>query len=278
MDTLSSSLLIDVIGVVTHTGPANSIVTKAKKDLLKRNVTLLDVSCYTIELTLWSNTAANPGWSEDAHPILALKGVRVSDFSGNNIFYLLSWVIVVFVCSPYQRSICSIVLSLYLSIYISIYLLGKTLTTVSSTNMEVNPDLTEAHTLRGWYDAQGGQMNTYPLTTPFTGGGGGGDGGNVAANRPTVQKTLSQVKDESLGLNKVDYFMVKGYVSHIKHDNSLWYLSCPTPGCQKKVNEVDSEYFCEKCNARFPNYDMRYDPMFHPSIYLLNSISIYYIY
>lgn len=73
----------DVLGVVTETQPAATIVTKTtKKDLLKRNVTLLDGSLHTIELTFWGATAENPGWNEGDHPILALKGVRVSDFNG----------------------------------------------------------------------------------------------------------------------------------------------------------------------------------------------------
>lgn len=79
--------MIDVVGVVIATKAATTIATK-KGDTARRNVTLADNSGRAIELTLWgdqSNSFDAVLEQYGAHPIIALKGVRVSDFGGRSL-------------------------------------------------------------------------------------------------------------------------------------------------------------------------------------------------
>merc|ERR1719347_708125 len=71
---------VDVIGVVKTGGDATNITTKAGKELTKREITLVDRSNTQVTLTLWGKTAET--FDPTNNPILAAKGVRVSDFNG----------------------------------------------------------------------------------------------------------------------------------------------------------------------------------------------------
>jgi replication factor A1 len=73
--------VLDVIGIVTDMEETvGSITTKANKQLSKRNITIVDTSAKSIELTLWGNQAENPGFTAADHPVLAIKGAKVSEF------------------------------------------------------------------------------------------------------------------------------------------------------------------------------------------------------
>ena len=67
---------IDVIGIVRSSGELANIVTKAGKELTKREVTLVDRSATEVTLTLWGNTAET--FQASSNPVLAVKNVRVS--------------------------------------------------------------------------------------------------------------------------------------------------------------------------------------------------------
>jgi replication factor A1 len=49
--------------------------------MVKRDLTLVDQSGTAVKLTLWGNQAEN--FNGHGNPILALKGLRVSDYGGN---------------------------------------------------------------------------------------------------------------------------------------------------------------------------------------------------
>ena len=65
-----------------ETGALSSITTKAGKELSKRNITLVDETSRSIELTIWAEKAEKLGWQESDHPIVAVKGAKVSDYNG----------------------------------------------------------------------------------------------------------------------------------------------------------------------------------------------------
>lgn len=118
--------------------------------------------------------------------------------------------------------------------------------------MQTDPDIPEAHLLRGWYDTTG-------TSTSFrsTGTGGGGGGGAGGFRREEV-KTLDVVQDTLLGLgDKPDYFSARARVVHIKQEN-ISYTACPGQGCQKKVIEQDDgTWRCEKCAKSYPDCEYR---------------------
>jgi replication factor A1 len=130
--------------------------------------------------------------------------------------------------------------------------------------VEVNPDLTEAHQLRGWYDSQGGNVgNLYPISVSRGSGAPGSvgtaDGG--FASKPADKKFFAQVKEENLGNGtRPDYFEVKGTITLLKHDKDVWYTACPGNNCFKKVTEQSAgSWTCAACNVTYNSYVPRYD-------------------
>jgi len=132
---------------------------------------------------------------------------------------------------------------------------GVSLSTISNTVLQINPDLPQCHELRGWYEAEGSSITTTSLTTARTGAGGGDIGSNM--------KTFGETKKENLGMNsdKPEYYSASGYVTLLQKDKAL-YMACgnQTDGrsCNKKVQDQgDGTYRCEKCNITAPTFNWR---------------------
>jgi len=131
---------------------------------------------------------------------------------------------------------------------------GVSLGTLMSSVLQVNPDLPQAHELRGWYDSEGSTMTTSSLTQARTAGG-----GDIGANI----KTFGEVKKENLGTGseKGDYYSACGYLTLIQKDKAL-YMACGNQldgrTCNKKVQDQnDGTYRCEKCNINAPTFNWR---------------------
>lgn len=132
---------------------------------------------------------------------------------------------------------------------------GRSLSMVGASTLFVNPDIPEAHTLRGWYDQSGHNesFNSFNNSVPTTINN---DNASVIKNEP---KTLDQVKQSTLGLNesgKPDYWSGKATVTYIKKEN-LAYPACPND--MKKVTvDMNDKWKCEKCDSTFDAPDWRY--------------------
>uniref|UniRef100_A0A0A9BTY5 Replication factor A 1, rfa1, putative n=1 Tax=Arundo donax TaxID=35708 RepID=A0A0A9BTY5_ARUDO len=130
---------------------------------------------------------------------------------------------------------------------------GKSVGTISSSQLLINPDLAEAHSLRQWFDCGGRDASTQSISRDFT----------PAASRNEIRKTVAQIKDDSLGMgDKPDWVTVKATVIFFKTD-SFCYTACPNVigdrQCNKKVTKSDSgNWLCDKCNQEFPECDYRY--------------------
>ncbi|XP_016960724.1 replication protein A 70 kDa DNA-binding subunit [Drosophila biarmipes] len=124
---------------------------------------------------------------------------------------------------------------------------GKSLSLGGGSIMKINPDIPEAHKLRGWFDNGGGD-NVANMVSARTGGG----------NFSTEWMTLRDARVRNLGSgDKPDYFQCKAVVHIVKQENSF-YRACPQSDCNKKVvDEGNDQYRCEKCNALFPNFKYR---------------------
>ena len=132
---------------------------------------------------------------------------------------------------------------------------GRSLSMLFSSTMTVNPDIDEAHSLKGWYDGQGARdLSTY------SGHAGLGASLGAAQGRNEPYKTLQQVKDEGLGTNpeKDDYFTTKATILFIRHNNFA-YPACQAQKCNKKVLEnEDGTWRCERCQMSWPKAEWRY--------------------
>ncbi|KAI4134715.1 MAG: hypothetical protein LQ347_001297 [Umbilicaria vellea] len=129
---------------------------------------------------------------------------------------------------------------------------GRSLSLLSSGSMTVDPDIDEAHKLKGWYDAQG-RTDTFASHASMSGSMG------AAGGRSDPNKTILQVKEENLGMSETtDYFTTKATIIYVKQDN-VAYPACLSEGCNKKVVEVDpGQWRCEKCDKTHPKPEYRY--------------------
>jgi replication factor A1 len=75
--------IADIIAVVKEVHDLTTIQTKAGKSLPKRDLTLVDRSGVATRLTLWGKTAED--WAHFDSPVVACKGVKVSDFNGRSL-------------------------------------------------------------------------------------------------------------------------------------------------------------------------------------------------
>lgn len=133
---------------------------------------------------------------------------------------------------------------------------GRSLSLLASGSMNVNPDIEESHKLRGWYDSPD-RADTFETHANLQGAGGGGTSGPGA--RANDLKTISQIKDEQLGMNdEADYFTLHAAILFLKQE-SFAYPACSTPKCGKKVVEVSPDQWqCERCDISHPKPEYRY--------------------
>ncbi|PWY65649.1 replication factor-a protein [Aspergillus heteromorphus CBS 117.55] len=128
---------------------------------------------------------------------------------------------------------------------------GRSLSLLSSGSMTVDPDIEEAHRLKGWYDAQGrdGSFTSHASLLGTT----------SSTMRPDRFKTIAQVKEEQLGMSEeAVYFSLKATVIYIKQDN-MCYPACLSEGCNKKVTELDpGQWRCERCDKTHSRPEYRY--------------------
>ncbi|XP_053984210.1 replication protein A 70 kDa DNA-binding subunit [Hylaeus anthracinus] len=123
---------------------------------------------------------------------------------------------------------------------------GKSLSAISSTVIQVDPDIPEAHRLRGWFNTIGRSTDVKAISRPLGGGG---------ASGPWL--TFKEARDMELGFKGVDVYTVKATVNMIRVENAL-YKSCPSENCKKKlIDQANDMYRCEKCNKEYPNYRYR---------------------
>lgn len=123
---------------------------------------------------------------------------------------------------------------------------AKNISSISSTVLQIDPDIEEAHKLRGWYNSGGKDQEVKQISRSA-----GGD-----MNAPWI--TIQDSKDLQFGYpEKSNTYLVKACISAVKGSNSI-YKACPNEGCKKKVVDQDNGmYHCEKCQTEYPNFKYR---------------------
>ncbi|KAJ5894426.1 Replication factor A protein 1 [Penicillium taxi] len=129
---------------------------------------------------------------------------------------------------------------------------GRSLSLLSSGSMAVDPDIGEAHRLKGWYDAQG-RTEAFASHASLS----NATNSNMKADE---LKTIAQVREEQLGMSdQVDYFSLKATVVFIRSDSTWCYPACLSETCNKKVTELDQgQWRCEFCEKTHPKPEYRY--------------------
>ncbi|KAI0053916.1 replication factor-a protein [Auriscalpium vulgare] len=130
---------------------------------------------------------------------------------------------------------------------------GRSLSALSSGTMTINPDIEDAHALRGWFDDGGAQASFHSHTT----GGPSASGSNSTINRAEM-RTLNDVKEAGLGMSdNADFFSTRATIMHIRPE-TMMYPACPSEGCNKKVVDGHDGWRCEKCERSYEKPQYRY--------------------
>lgn len=123
---------------------------------------------------------------------------------------------------------------------------GKTIGTASGSTIKFNPDMSEGHKLRGWFDNGGMTGDVKQLSSRTQG------------NFSTEWMNFHDAKLKNLGGgDKADYYQVCGFIHAVRSANTF-YKACPQKDCQKKVvDQENGTYRCDKCNVESPNFKYR---------------------
>lgn len=214
VENLTAGTIVDIIGVIRAVGDVETLVSKkSNKEMVKRDVTLVDSSLAEGRLTLWHEIAS--AFSGAPGEVLALKGALVGEF------------------------------------------MGKTLSTTSSTVMDIDPEgVDETAVLKNWWAGQGSRATFTSLCRQS------GDPGRIdASHRWIAQITPQLVEANSAqgGGTLQTYSSCNGIISASNRSGNHLYKSCATEGCMKKVADDSGEgmYYCVKCDKNSPSFSWR---------------------
>lgn len=237
ISSMSTNSFMDVIAIVKDVGEISSFISKTtQKQMTKREITLVDSSMASVKFTLWAEKAANfalpPG---TANPVITIKAAKVGEYNGK----------------------CDGLLVMLINVALGM----KNLSASIGSTISFNPDIKEAHELRGWYDTIGVSALASKVShAPATEGANGKEFENMTLHDFMERKQLSNIKEQHLGRSdRPDYFTTVATVLYIKSDGLISYPACPTEGCNKKViEESPGKWRCEKCTQIFDRCDHRY--------------------
>ncbi|KAK9144163.1 hypothetical protein Sjap_004066 [Stephania japonica] len=216
IENMENGSIVDLIGVVSSISLTVSIMKKDGTETLKRALQLKDMSGRSVEITLWGN-ACNA------------EGQQLQNMCDSGIFPVLA--VKAGRINDFN---------------------GKSVGTLSTSQLFIDPDFLEARKLKEWFELEGKNVLSVSLSRETMGTG-----------RTEVRKTVSQIKDERLGTSeKPDWISIKGTISFLKSDN-FCYTACPLMvgdrPCNKKVtNNGDGQWRCDRCDQSVAECDYRY--------------------
>ncbi|KQK22912.1 hypothetical protein BRADI_1g70030v3 [Brachypodium distachyon] len=215
-DTANTAIL-DIIGVVISVSPCTTLQKKNGMETQKRVINLKDMSGRSVDVTIWGEFCNREG--SQLQEIVECGGFPVLAVKTGRV-------------NDFG---------------------GKSVGTISSSQLLIDPDIAEAHSLRQWFDSGGRDASTQSISTDVI----------PAASRNDIRMTIAQIKDEGLGMgDKPDWVTVKASIIFFKNEN-FCYTACPNKEgdrqCNKKVTKGTSGlWFCDKCNREFTECDYRY--------------------
>ncbi|KAM7517662.1 hypothetical protein LguiB_016624 [Lonicera macranthoides] len=217
IENAENNSIFDIIGVVISVNPSVPILRKNGMETQRRILNLKDQSLKSVELTLWGEFCNR-------------EGQKLQEMIDSGHFPVLA------VKAGKVNDFS-----------------GKSIGTISSTQLFIDPDSQEAYALRNWFDRVGKDTSSQSISRDAIPGG----------SRNEIRKTVSQIKDEGLGRSdKPDWVTVKGTITFIKTD-TFCYTACPLMTgdrqCNKKVSQSgNSRWQCDRCNREFEECDYRY--------------------
>ncbi len=211
--------LVDVLGVLSEVRDKQDIHTKAGKDMTKREVVLTD-----------SSGAGGASAIE-----LTLWGEKASKGE-----LAVGQVVAIKNAKVSEWN-------------------SRSLSMMQSSSMAVDPDMPEAHQLRGWFEGGGRQTAPAMLSERGRGSGmGGGGGAALAADTDlTLRHDVRSLKGgeggENLAIDAGSLLVVKATIKHIRNDvEKISYPACRTVKdggrqCNKKLENTGGGWQCPNC-------------------------------
>uniref|UniRef100_A0A7N0ZYF7 Replication protein A subunit n=1 Tax=Kalanchoe fedtschenkoi TaxID=63787 RepID=A0A7N0ZYF7_KALFE len=215
IESKDSNSIVDVIGVVSSVSPLSSIMRKNGTETQKRALQLKDMSGRSVEVTLWGG-------------FCTAEGQTLQNMCDAGDFPVLA-------LKAGRVGDFS----------------GKSLGTISTSQLLIEPDFPEAHRLKEWYYKEGRSAPVVSISR------------EPGMGRMDARKTISQIKSERLGTSeKPDWITVSASICFVKLDN-FCYTACPLSigdrQCSKKVtNNGDGKFKCERCEQTIDECDYRY--------------------
>lgn len=217
IETAENNSILDIIGVVTSVNPSVPILRKNGMETQRRILNIKDQSGRSVELTLWGDFCNREG--QKLHELIEAGSYPVLAVKAGKV-------------NDFS---------------------GKSIGTISSTQLFINLECPEANALTHWFEQGGKDIAAYSISREAMPGG----------SKNEIRKALSQIKNEGLGRsNKPDWITVKATVTFIKTD-TFCYTACPLMigdrQCNKKVTRSgNSLWQCDRCNQEFEECDYRY--------------------
>ncbi|XP_019704480.1 replication protein A 70 kDa DNA-binding subunit A [Elaeis guineensis] len=217
IENAENNSIVDIIGIVTSINPSVTILRKNGMETLRRILNMKDVSGRSVELTLWGDFCNR-------------EGRQLQEMLDSGIFPVLA------VKAGKVNDFS-----------------GKSVGTISSTQLYIDPNSSEAHSLRKWFDGGGKNAASQSISRDAM--------PELSPN--DIRKKVSQIKHEGLGRgDKPDWVTVKATISFIKTD-TFCYTACPLMigdrRCSKKVSRLASgNWCCDRCDKEFEECDYRY--------------------
>uniref|UniRef100_A0ACD5W398 Uncharacterized protein n=1 Tax=Avena sativa TaxID=4498 RepID=A0ACD5W398_AVESA len=203
--------MVDLLGVVTLVNPSVTITWKNGMETQKRTLQLKDMSGCSVEITLWGNVSNAEG--QQLYSMCVSGFVPVLALKGGCVHEFN----------------------------------GKTVGTLCSSLLKVNPDLPDAERLMKWYKTEG----EFAVCT------------SISQEISSMRKTIAHIKEEGLGRSdKPDWINVEGTISHINTEK-FSYPACTMEldgkRCNRKVtHNGDGKWHCSKCEHSSQHYEHRY--------------------
>ncbi|GAB4838016.1 Replication protein A 70 kDa DNA-binding subunit A [Ancistrocladus abbreviatus] len=217
IENAENNSILDVIGIVTSVNPSIPILRKNGMETQRRIINMKDMSGRSTELTLWGDFCNR-------------EGQELQELFDSGMFPVLA------VKAAKVNDFT-----------------GKSVGTISSTQLFINLDIPEGQSLRVWFEQGGKNVAAQSISRDVM----------PVGAKNEIRKTVSQIKNEGLGrADKPDWVTVKATISFIKAD-TFCYTACPLMigdrQCNKKVTKSgNNTWVCDRCNQEFEECDYRY--------------------
>ncbi|MCO5569497.1 hypothetical protein L7F22_023210 [Adiantum nelumboides] len=216
IENLEAHSMVDLVGVVVTINPSSTVMRKNGTEAQKRTLQLRDTSGRSVEVTMWGSFCNN-------------EGQQLQDLCDSGQFPVVA-------IKAGRISDFS----------------GKSVSTISSSQILVNPNLPQCFEVKEWFERVGRSTAFQSISKE-----------GASDSRPELRKMVAQIKDEGLGRSdKPEWIAMKATISFIKND-VFCYTACPLPvgdqQCSKKViNNGDGTWRCDKCDKSVAECDYRY--------------------